>query len=70
MKLLYQIWGIALKDRCVPTGDNPEGSIRNDQFLTKVAKQERLNESALFHLVKKKGRKKGDNDLQICESLL
>jgi len=35
-----------------------------------VAKEERLNELALFHLVKRKQRKKGDNDIKICISLL
>lgn len=70
MEVLYPIRGIALKDRCIPTRDNPEESSRNDQFLTNVAKEGRLNELALFYLVKRKGRKKGDNDLPICKSLL
>ena len=70
MEVLYPIRGIALKDRCLPTGDNPEERSRNYQFLTNVAKEERLNKLALFNLIKRKGRKKSDNDLPICKSLL
>lgn len=70
MEVLYPIWGIALTGRFIPTGDNPEGDIRNDQFLTNVDKEERLNEPTLFHLVKKKRRKKGHSDIPNCKSSL
>lgn len=66
VEVLYPMWGIALKDRCIPTGDNPKESSRIDQFLTHVAKEE----LASFLLIKKKGRKKGDNDSPSCKSLL
>lgn len=55
----------------MPTGDNPEENSRNEQFLVSIAKEEWLNELALFTLVKQKGGKKGEqNDLPVCKSLL
>jgi len=57
VEVLYPIWGTAFKDRCIPTGDNPEENSRNDKFLVSIAKEEWLNELALFTLVKQEERR-------------